>query len=44
MKKGGSAMINKERLLNTFLDYVRIDSESGNEAAFAARLAADLEA
>ena len=37
-------MINKERLLNTFLDYVRIDSESGNEAAFAARLAADLEA
>lgn len=37
-------MINKERLLATFLDYVRIDSESGNEAAFAARVAEDLKA
>lgn len=37
-------MINKERLLNTFLDYVRIDSESTREGAVAARLAADLEA
>ena len=36
-------MINKERLLNTFLDYVRIDSESRHEAAMAARLKADLE-
>ena len=36
-------MINKERLLNTFLDYVRIDSESGHEAAMAARVKADLE-
>ncbi len=36
-------MINKERLLSTFLDYVQIDSESGNEAAMAARLKADLE-
>lgn len=35
-------MINKERLLATFLDYVRIDSESRNEAAFAARVAEDL--
>ena len=37
-------MINKERLLNTFLDYVRIDSESTHEGAMAARIAADLEA
>ncbi len=36
-------MINKERLLATFLDYVQIDSESGKEADFAARVAADLE-
>ena len=36
-------MINRERLLNTFLDYVQIDSESGHEAAMAARLKADLE-
>ena len=36
-------MINKERLLKTFLDYVRIDSESRHEAAMAARLKADLE-
>ena len=36
-------MINKDRLLNTFLDYVRIDSESRHEAAMAARLKADLE-
>lgn len=37
-------MINKERLLNTFLDYVRIDSESGHEKAIAQRIAADLKA
>ena len=37
-------MINKDRLLNTFLDYVQIDSESTHEAAFAARVAADLTA
>lgn len=37
-------MINHKRLLNTFLDYVRIDSESTHEGAFAARVAADLEA
>ena len=37
-------MINKERLLNTFLDYVRIDSESRNEAAMAQRVIADLNA
>ena len=35
-------MINNERLLNTFLEYVQIDSESRHEAAFAARLADDL--
>ncbi len=37
-------MINKERLLNTFLDYVRIDSESRHEKAMAQRVAADLKA
>ena len=37
-------MINKERLLNTFLEYVQISGESRHEAAFAARLKADLEA
>lgn len=37
-------MINKERLLNTFLEYVQISGESRHEADFAARLKADLEA
>ena len=37
-------MINKERLLNTFLDYVRIDSESRNEKAMAQRVINDLKA
>lgn len=37
-------MIKKDRLLQTFLEYVRIDSESGQEGAMAARLAADLQA
>lgn len=37
-------MINNERLLNTFLEYVRIDSESTHEGAFAARVAEDLKA
>ena len=37
-------MINKERLLSTFLDYVRIDSESTHEGAMAARIAQDLKA
>jgi len=37
-------MINKERLLNTFLDYVRIDSESRDEANMARRVIADLTA
>lgn len=37
-------MINNERLLKTFLEYVQIDSESTREGAFAARVAADLEA
>lgn len=37
-------MINKERLLNTFLDYVRIDSESCHEKNMAQRVIADLKA
>ena len=37
-------MIDRNRLLNTFLDYVRIDSESTHEAAFARRVMADLQA
>ena len=37
-------MINKERLLNTFLEYIQIDSESYHEGAFAARVAADMQA
>ena len=37
-------MINKERLLSTFLEYVQIDSESTHEKAMAQRVAADLEA
>ena len=37
-------MINKERLLATFLEYIQIDSESTHEGAFAARLKSDLEA
>ena len=37
-------MINRDRLLDTFLDYVRIDSESTHEGAIAARVAEDLQA
>ena len=37
-------MINNERLLKDFLEYVQIDSESTHEAAFAARVAEDLKA
>ena len=37
-------LINKERLLKNFLEYLAIDSESGNEAAMAGRAAADLKA
>lgn len=37
-------MINKERLLNTFLEYLQIDSESGNEKEMAERLVSDLKA
>lgn len=37
-------MINKERVLKTFLDYVRIDSETHHEKAMTERLAADLRA
>ncbi len=35
-------MINKERLINTFLEYVQIDSETLNEKAMADRLEKDL--
>lgn len=35
-------MINKERLLNTFMDYVRIDSETKNEKAISEKIAQDL--
>lgn len=37
-------MINKERLLNTFLEYVQIDSESTHEKVMALRVASDLSA
>lgn len=37
-------MINKDRLLNTFLEYVQIDSESTHEKNMAQRIASDLEA
>ncbi len=42
--KEDEKMINKERLLKNFLEYLAIDSESGNEAAMAARVSADLKA
>lgn len=35
-------MIEKERILKTFLDYVRIDSESGEERAMCLRIEEDL--
>lgn len=37
-------MIQKQRLIERFLDYITIDSESGNERAFADRLLADVKA
>lgn len=37
-------MINKERLINTFMEYVRIDSETLNEKAMADKLEQDLKA
>ena len=37
-------MINEKRLLDTFLEYVQIDSESRNEKEMAERLVADLQA
>ncbi len=37
-------MINSQRLLSTFLEYIQIDSESCNEARFATRVAEDLKA
>ena len=37
-------MINKQRLLDLFLEYVQIDSETGNEKAMTERLVADLKA
>lgn len=35
-------MVNEKRLLDTFLSYVKIDSETKNEKAMAERMAADL--
>jgi len=37
-------MVNKTRLLDTFLEYIQIDSESRNEKEMAERLVADLKA
>ena len=37
-------MINKERLLNHFLEYVQTDSETKHEAAMGRRVAEDLKA
>lgn len=37
-------MIDRQRLLNTFLEYVQIDSESGREGAMCRRVQQDLEA
>lgn len=37
-------MINKKRLLDSFLEYVQIDSETGNEKNFADRMVKELEA
>lgn len=36
-------MINKERMLETFMEYVKIDSETGNEKAIGERLIKDLQ-
>ena len=37
-------MINNKRLLDSFLEYIQIDSESGNEKNFADRMVKELEA
>ncbi len=37
-------MVNNKRLLDTFLEYVQIDSETGNEKAFAEHMAQTLKA
>lgn len=37
-------MVNNKRLLETFLEYVQIDSETGNEKAFADRMVQELTA
>ena len=37
-------MINNQRLLDSFLEYIQIDSETGNEKNFADRMVKDLEA
>ncbi len=39
-----NTLINKERVLNTFLNYVRTDSVSGHEKAMGEKLLAELEA
>jgi tripeptide aminopeptidase len=42
-KRGSVQMNTQERIISRFLDYVKIDSETGDEAAIAQRLAVDLE-
>ena len=37
-------MVNEKRLLDTFLEYIKIDSESKNEKAMGEKLVADLKA
>ena len=37
-------MINKQRLLDSFLEYIQIDSETGNEKNMCDRMVADLTA
>ena len=44
MAEGAMVMINKERVTQTFMDYVRIDSETHFEKAMTERLVADLKA
>ena len=37
-------MVNEKRLLDTFIEYVQIDSETKNEKAMGEKLVADLKA
>ena len=44
MYQEGKPMVNEKRLLETFLEYIQIDSETKNEKAMAERMVADLKA